>query len=559
MSITANWLLEQSSIEGFSLLAGEVSDNLIISGINIMDNPDTIPWLTKGTLVLSTGYLLTDETMRKDLIKKLSERGCAGIGIKMNRYLNEVPADMKEQADALHFPILCVPYASSMDQIANLVYRKLYEEELSETQQLALAYRRLTECVLNNQSLHSLLKIVFSELSSTVFLTNDSFELLAECEREDEPVRFPFPFNKDVYTLFPPADVMHLREETANANHPSLSYQMEWNGHDLPFILFPIRSKQALLGYLVFLDTKNCFTSYCYHFAENATSIFCLAMMNHTVLTRSGRSSKDMFFRNLLSGSLQTSSELEPLCIQNAFDFQNPRLCLVLGIPEYEHMTLPKRRAFERKYFNLLDDCFSDSPYADSYRLIHTPFQEYLVFFIIGHAPLSANEASLLGLSVSGLFCDALSEHDVSCHAAVGKYTSGALSIYPCFKQAVSALGLGARIHPDSSCFSYYQDQVYHSLIQSYTHEQLVSLYQEYLEPLAIYDKENDSQLKETVRTYLKCRQNISQTAKELFIHRNTMFYRLEQIRNILHVDFENEDDVYKLETGFYIEKTLQY
>jgi hypothetical protein len=54
---------------------------------------------------------------------------------------------------------------------------------------------------------------------------------------------------------------------------------------------------------------------------------------------------------------------------------------------------------------------------------------------------------------------------------------------------------------------------------------------------LSQYDESHNSNLLETVLTYSKCNQNISQTADVLFQHSNTIRYRLEKTKTILKID----------------------
>ena len=68
-----------------------------------MDNPDTVPWLKKHELVLSTGYILTSTDIYKTIIQSLNNQGCSGLGIKIHRYMDSIPNEMIEQANALNF------------------------------------------------------------------------------------------------------------------------------------------------------------------------------------------------------------------------------------------------------------------------------------------------------------------------------------------------------------------------------------------------------------------------------------------------------------------------
>lgn len=57
------------------------------------------------------------------------------------------------------------------------------------------------------------------------------------------------------------------------------------------------------------------------------------------------------------------------------------------------------------------------------------------------------------------------------------------------------------------------------------------------------YDRKNKTSLYETLYTYMKNSQNAEQTAKELFLHRSTLFYRLRKIKSLTGLDWSNEKE----------------
>ena len=61
-----------------------------------------------------------------------------------------------------------------------------------------------------------------------------------------------------------------------------------------------------------------------------------------------------------------------------------------------------------------------------------------------------------------------------------------------------------------------------------------------YLVELYKVDQEGSSQLLETLQEYLVQNGNMLQTAKKLFIHRNTLQYRMDRIKAITNIDFND-------------------
>ncbi|QYJ15702.1 hypothetical protein Rxycam_01529 [Rubrobacter xylanophilus DSM 9941] len=63
------------------------------------------------------------------------------------------------------------------------------------------------------------------------------------------------------------------------------------------------------------------------------------------------------------------------------------------------------------------------------------------------------------------------------------------------------------------------------------------------LGPLEAHDREHNGDLLRTLRVYLACGGNVSRTADRLYLHRNSIPYRLERIRSVVGLDL-NDDRV---------------
>lgn len=53
-------------------------------------------------------------------------------------------------------------------------------------------------------------------------------------------------------------------------------------------------------------------------------------------------------------------------------------------------------------------------------------------------------------------------------------------------------------------------------------------------------DEKNHTELYQTLKTYLFCENNITETAKMMHVHRNTLVYRLKKISDMLQVDYND-------------------
>lgn len=513
-----------------------------------MDNPDTLPWLFQGILVLSTGYLFEEGKLDQNIIRNLKKRGCSGLGIKMHRYLKELPQYILEQAEECHFPIINVPFSASLGEISNMVYRKIYEEEMTEAQRIGILYHEISENILVHQNLARSIEIIQEATKSNIFLTNDSFEIIEFSMSPYSGQEIPFPFSKNSYTLFSEADLTELRQLLQGSQLPVYTHIVS----GLEFHIYPLINRESILGHLIILKT-DLTSAFALELLLNLRSAFCLSLLNKVMLTESERSSRDIFFHNLLSGTLQKEQEIERLCIQNNFPCSEYRICLVVKIPEYEQMSLSKRRAYERSLFSMIDQL----NIVLKVTVIHTIFQTSIVLFYFPAEMPSQTTYLRNGCDYAQKLSGLLTSKQIRHLIGLSKCSRGALSIHDNYMQAVNELQIGHKLHPKEIILSYYEDEIKQLLIEHFSTRQLNTFLQETLGPLEKYDSHNQTELLATINAYISTNNNMTQTAKDLFIHRNTCSYRLEQIQNILSIDLSKPDTIFRLRAALMI-KELQ-
>jgi DNA-binding PucR family transcriptional regulator len=79
---------------------------------------------------------------------------------------------------------------------------------------------------------------------------------------------------------------------------------------------------------------------------------------------------------------------------------------------------------------------------------------------------------------------------------------------------------------------------------------ELQRFYAETVEPLVAYDDQYETDLVQTLETFLECDGNVANTAQRLFTHRHTVRYRLERARDLCGLDVASTDGREKLGLG---------
>lgn len=125
------------------------------------------------------------------------------------------------------------------------------------------------------------------------------------------------------------------------------------------------------------------------------------------------------------------------------------------------------------------------------------------------------------------------------------------------FNQAVACIKQAQRFGKVNQVFDY-SDFHYYDLLYNYTGKIPLEHYcHPALKVLREYDKANNTELYVTLRTYLECEKNLRATAEALFIHRNTLIYRINRINQLTRLNLDSVNTVYSLMTSFKIETFL--
>jgi purine catabolism regulator len=102
----------------------------------------------------------------------------------------------------------------------------------------------------------------------------------------------------------------------------------------------------------------------------------------------------------------------------------------------------------------------------------------------------------------------------------------------------------------------YYSDlSVYRLLFQLEHSPELIAFQEETFGPLLAFEGGNE--LIHTLETYFEHNGNLSQTAEALFIHRNTLIYRMERIAAITNLELDKPDNRLALQLALRIYRML--
>lgn len=127
-----------------------------------------------------------------------------------------------------------------------------------------------------------------------------------------------------------------------------------------------------------------------------------------------------------------------------------------------------------------------------------------------------------------------------SVSAGIGRPSTDLTKLPMSYREAAQALQVGMARSGPSSTTTFTELGTYRLLFHLVDHPELEAFCGDMLGPLERYEDKHGTHLLSTLQSYLDLQGNLSQTARELHLHRNGLLYRLTRIQEISGCDLEN-------------------
>ncbi len=124
----------------------------------------------------------------------------------------------------------------------------------------------------------------------------------------------------------------------------------------------------------------------------------------------------------------------------------------------------------------------------------------------------------------------------------IGRIAREMQEIPQSFREAQQALEIGQRLFGNGSLHSFAHLGIYRLLFHLYGHDELSDFYRETLGPLLASDARNNGALIDTLEGFFQCNGNLSETARVMHLHRNSLLYRLGRIEELLGRSLEDPE-----------------
>ncbi|MDI3256994.1 MAG: PucR family transcriptional regulator ligand-binding domain-containing protein [Kyrpidia sp.] len=517
------------------VMAGEQGITRNVCSVNMMDAPDIIDFLKPSELLVTTGYSLKDNPdALVDLVRQMARKGCAALGIKTRRFLAEIPADMIQAADDLALPIIELPYNHSLGEIVHQTLNYILEKRAEELRYALDIHRSFTNLVFRGKGLGAVVENLGALLGCPVQLLDPGFKVIAASPngwRMDDGCRS---------TLMD--HLRSLAKEEAGMTAFSVLGRPE---ESRTFTVVPVRTHRHQSGFLVVFGCPFEAAAYPLLAMEQAVNVIAFDMLKRQAVEENTRRIKNEFFTDFLSGEIGSRREIINMGKLYGLRENQPYVCAVCRIDE--RLENPEG-ALEGRWRRLRDAVYDrlETELADR--------ADGCVLFTRGESLVFLHPVVECGEREERQMVEWLRTIQDDLFTWLGVSASFGLS--PCirhfyelpraYREAENALQAGYRsgrrrfVQP-------YRAKELSDLLRWIPREDLVEFYENSLKELAHPTDKEKMDLLHTLSAYMENHCQIAETAKRLFVHRNTVVYRLEKCRELIGQDLKEPDVTLRL------------
>jgi PucR family transcriptional regulator, purine catabolism regulatory protein len=427
------------------------------------------------------------------LMVSLAEQGASALVV-----LGEIPSSLKEKSNGYEMPVLQLPLKSDLGSLEKRITTLIREERELLYQKEQELTQKLMEVALTGEGIAAIVNKLKELTGRTIVYLNLDFspysaEMTSEFQNIQETIAHLFPK--------PPSSITGVKLRDG-----------------FSAFLSPITGKKEIEGYLLLIAPSAEIQE-----ADRVTAkVGALSLAVELSRQQAVEDIEDKFqvemVESILNGELPVT----------AINERAERLGLDLT-----------------QSFVVLAVQVSDSPFKGAIIarktsvLYNNDLCHYRGNLLIIIHPIAANlspaDLRHLGQEIGRNLTDHLNTRIT---VGFGRVYSGVQGLRASFQEAERALVIGKELFGEGSS-SFFGDLGVYRLLLSANPEEVKSFYQDSIGRLVDYDHQHEGELIQTLEATLRY-PTLSDTAKALHVHRNTLLYRLQRIQEISDINLDD-------------------
>lgn len=480
-----------------------------------------------GDIVIVPASVL-DQTPQPALLERLSEiASLSAAAVILFQPLSDSVTRWAEMAD---LAILTVPEEASLRDIHQDIAGLLIDRQKQITERGMQLYRRLTEMSREDQGLDAMTEVMARLTGKIVVVQDKRLDVVAMSVPEgNQTDLMAVQGALDVTERLP--EPLRNRKTAASASQSHWQQLLPIGDKQMARLISPIISGDRARGYVSVIGPPDGLDMLDGLTAEHGAAACALEMAKVKAISEVKKELRGNFLEGLLAGTLP-AREVERLARRLDHDTGCRHAVMVFSWDGDDES--PSLRRLETPLNWLLSN-HSRSALVHIFGGTHV-----CVFQSLADEDADLSTAQELARRLREHLRAEFPQNRLLCGLSG---PAAELNEWPrVYRQAAQAMDLAGRLHSDTTV-TFDSLGIYQLLIQLEDEPAAGRFSDMIVGPLVDYDKGHRSSLMETIIAYFGHHGNVSQTAEALYIHRNTLSYRLDRIQELTGQDLENPDE----------------
>lgn len=498
-------LLKTSEFKNFKLIAGAGGSCREIRAVNVIDSPDCHSYFQGGEFLLTNTYIMRDDiSILKEITAACAKIGVGAIGIKLARFIQELPDDYIAMANELNFPVILLPVDVTFESIINRVYTEIVNNQCIRLDYSEKVHSSFTQLVLQGGSTYQILHNLSELIGREVFYYDTYFEMYYD-SRIDRCVNI---------------DQAPLPLEEALRRYPN--HLLEVSGANYGFLVVQEDAPSAVAT----IDRMD----YVQIAVQHASTVLKLNSQKEISNRQIESRHRDEFVQGLLLDTFSSTAEIDSRMSIYGWTFENGIVATVIGCDEntWEHNGYEMDTFLSRKIKQI---------YPQS---MYTKLGAQLVFLLEpGEMPISQfmNELQQALLQLMPYIQE---KRLLNINVGIGSYKRTLKEAHLSYREAQIAEQIGRKLQQRVIC---YEELGLYQLLSQISDSRCVSEFlNRHIRKLVEHDVAHNSEYLKTLQILITNDWNLQKTAESLYIHYNTIKNRYYKISEILSEDLNNPD-----------------
>lgn len=551
MEFRVSDLLSIASLKDAIVLSGQNYLNKVITGATIMEAPDITDWLKGGELILTSLYPIRsfNEEEQKRFIAMLAEKGISALVIKNHRFVTEIPKPMLSAGEQFGMPIIQLPKEIPYVDVMYPVMGEILNTQVKKLQYYKEIHDRFTALSLADEGPKKIIETLELLIGNPVALFDRNFH----CMGTTLPYLASFEMVEKIH-YYKPTDEIKFPHYRQIVKYPDLQNQLGYQ------IVVPIETINHIKTYLLIGENNKPLEELDFIAVENAATSLSLELVKQFAVAEVDNKYKNALIEELIEGKIQSKTSIYQKANLIGWDLDGSFVVVLFKISN-------EKEIFSTNGLNKRG--VSDQ----NQTLVNEAIHRYLPNGIIGNKSsfvivlwklLKENRNdSILMAKIKETASDIQKSikrqvKDLVVQAGIGNIANDIFEISKSYKKAHDALELGEVLNGKEAITAFSELGIFRLLCKFKDVSTLKAFIPPSLQMLLDYQQANKADLLETLKIFIDCNQNATKTSQVLYIHHKTAVYRLERIKEISGMNFEDPEEMLSVQVGLKIVGLLE-